>query len=336
MATEVDHADLTGAALHPPLGTSESASALAIADVTNAILIEDSSGYDIARVNLVNDQIMIGSADRPIALKVYDAAINDEVNVLDAGPVAPRGIQSTTPAGTIQGLWQFQGDITDDSANSYDLTLAGSVGGVARYAPIHCGGGSRLGFVFLGDTWLTRSTSSSANLDIGGALTIEALICPLNLTQSSSSDSWLTQYAGIITLSDTSFSSPVSNARYQLATGLASASVAYLAYAHETAAPALASTFDTAPALPGLLQHLCVTRDSAGTAINIYVNGVLRKTDTLSAGPGSAGDTLQIGTLNANAGAGYTFRGWMGGLAVIDAELSAAQVLARANYALGL
>ncbi|MGA1524916.1 MAG: HisA/HisF-related TIM barrel protein, partial [Planctomycetota bacterium] len=83
MATEVDHADLTGAALHPPLGTSESASALAIADVNNSILVEDGSGYDVVRVNLVDDEIVIGSSDRPIALKVYDAAGADELCFLD-------------------------------------------------------------------------------------------------------------------------------------------------------------------------------------------------------------------------------------------------------------
>jgi hypothetical protein len=337
VTTEVNHSDLTGSDLHPPLGTSESASALAIADVNNSILVEDSSGYDVVRVNLVDDEIVIGSSSRPINLKVYDPTSGtDAVVALGSGIAAPRGIMTTLAAGTFAGLWQFQGDRVDDSGNGYNLSLGGPAGGVARYAHLHAGGGSREGVVLLGDTYLWRATSGAANLDISGALTLEILCAPLNLTQNANTDLHLSQFAYIFSLADGTFGSPLSNARYSAYAGLVSASAAYLGYAHESATPASISSSDPCPALPGMLQHLCWTRDSAGTGLNIYVNGYLRHSATLAAAPGgTAGDTFAIGTINNNA-AGYTFRGWIGGAAVIAGELSAAQVLARANYALGL
>jgi hypothetical protein len=340
VTTEVNHSDLTGSDLHPPLGTSESASALAIADVANAILVQDGSANDVARMDLNDDRFDIGSSGRPIALKVYDSGAAAYAEVLAAGGagtvVAPRGLQATTPVGTIEALFGFDGAITDASANAYHVALAGTAGGVARYAHLHAGGGSKQGFVFLGDTWLTRSTASSPNLDITGALTLEVLCAPLGLTQNLGTDTWLSQWGYFVSLADAAYGAPFSRARYGFNGGVLSASAAQIGYAHQTAAAALAYTTDPCPPLPGLLQHLCVTRDAAGTAIAIYVNGVLRHSATLAAAAGgTAGDTFSIGTINGNQ-AGYTYRGWMGGLAVISGELSAAQVLARAKYALGL
>jgi hypothetical protein len=327
------HSTLSGAELHDPKGVYPTPAGLP--DQNEAWRLEDPSGYGVINCNLVDDEIAIGSPDRSIALKVYDSGAGAYVT-LGSGVAAPRGLQATTPVGTIEALFGFDGAITDASANAYHVALAGTAGGVARYAHLHAGGGSKQGFVFLGDTWLTRSTASSPNLDITGALTLEVLCAPLGLTQNLGTDTWLSQWGYFVSLADAAYGAPFSRARYGFNGGVLSASAAQIGYAHQTAAAALAYTTDPCPPLPGLLQHLCVTRDAAGTAIAIYVNGVLRHSATLAAAAGgTAGDTFSIGTINGNQ-AGYTYRGWMGGLAVISGELSAAQVLARAKYALGL
>jgi hypothetical protein len=333
------HSAQSGAGLHDHRGVYPTPQNLE--DQATALLWRDVENNAVIQADLENDRVRIGSSGRPLDLQVYDSGAADYVTLGAASSpgssiAAPRGIMTSLAAGTFAGLWQFQGDRVDDSGNGYDLSLGGPVGGVARYAHLHAGGGSREGVVLLGDTYLWRARSSAANLDISGALTLEALCAPLNLTQHANTDLHLSQFSYIFSLADATFSSPYSNARYGAYTGLISASIGYLGYAHESATPAAISSSDPCPPLPGMLQHLCWTRDSAGTGLNIYVNGHLRHSATLAAAPGGiAGDTFAIGTINNNA-AGYTFRGWIGGAAVIAGELNAAQVLERANYALGL
>ncbi len=339
MTTEVNHSDLTGSDLHPPLGTSESASALAIADVNNAILIEDGSGYDVARVNLVDDEIAIGSSDRPIALKVYDSGAGAYVTLGASGGssiVAPRKFSATAPTGTVQWLLNFENNLNDSSGNGYTATLGGPTGGTARYPYFVGPGGAVRGFLFDGNTWLTRSLTGAAGLDITGAITIEVLLAPMQIEMYNHFDEILDKWGWIVaSYNSTSTGTAFNRSRYALSNGAYSG---YRAIRFAHAASGTGYSVESNNLCPfGPLQVITATRDSAGTALKIYLNGYEVASTTVAAAPsGTAPDQVSVGgALTATANDQYTFTGFMGSLRITDAEFSAAQVLAEAQSAMG-
>lgn len=337
MATEVDHADLTGAALHPPLGTAESGAALGLSDVSNAELAQDSSGYDLRRMNLVDDEYVIGSANRPIALKVYDAGAGADVNLLSGQVVAPRKFSTTAPVGTVQWLLNFEGNLNDSSGNGYTGTLGGVAGGTARYPYFVGPGGAVRGFLFDGQTWITRSLTGAANLNITGAITIEVLMAPMAIQQFAGTDTWLDKYGIIVACSNsTATGTPLQYARYVVINGASSDTYRKVRWGHEAAGTAYLLDDDDC-LCPGPLQVLTVTRDSAGTALKTYLNGYEVASTTVGAAPsGTAPNQVSVGAfVTATATDQYTFTGFIASLRITEGEFSAAQVLSEAKSAMG-
>jgi hypothetical protein len=314
VTTEVNHSDLTGADLHPPLGTSESASALAIADVNNSILVEDSSGYDVVRVNLVDDEIVVGSSDRPIALKVYDPDSGVAQSILAVR--RPAGFDSSPSSGTCQGLYQFDGNLNDSSGNGRNLTAAGTgTHGFTRWR-------GKSGVILDGARWFSvASTGFTSTTD----LTIEMMVRL----------AWKGSYGAIVMCQDATPSAPVSRAQYSFAGGYSSSSFNTSYYSHQTSAPA-AITWQPAFLQSGSVHAITLTRDSAGTGLSLYVDGALHDSTTVASAPGgTAPNTLFIGGQPYSAG-NYEWEGELFSVAIhTGIEMGAAEVLARHQNALG-
>lgn len=310
MATEVDHADLTGAALHPPLGTSESASALAIADVNNSILIEDSSGYDITRVNLVDDEIVIGSSSRPIALKVYDSAAGADVSVATSRTIAR--IPTTTSE---VARWDFNGALTD-SVGSFDLTAAGT----AAYTEngLDFGRGTRLrGFSPASDLWANR-TSSLGSLIYTGALTINVL-CVL----------WPnTTYQALVALSGSGASE--TEADNNLGYVFFTARGVWWTWEYSTGTDA-GAIYEAPPfGRPCLLSFV---RDASGNAAAYCDGAAMTVKSTVAVQPPTGGTSavLRVGIATDGSSFPLAHGTWIGGIQWVQREMSAADILAHAQ-----
>jgi hypothetical protein len=303
-----------------------------------ALLWTDDAGTpaNVLKVNLVDDEIVIGSSARPIALKVYDATLGMDVT-LGSGIAAPRKFSATAPTGTVVWLLNFEGNLNDSSSYATGATLGGVAGGVARY-PYYVGpGGAVRGFLFDGQTWLTRSLTGASQLDITGAITVEALIAPMALQQFAGTDTWLGKYGVVVSCSNsTGTGTPFQYSRWTLINGASSDTYRKVRWGHEAAGTAyLLDDDDSLP--PGPLQVLTATRDSAGTALKIYLNGYEVASTTVGAAPsGTAPNQVSVGAnVTATATDQYTFTGFIASLRVTNAEFSAAQVLSEAKSAMG-
>jgi hypothetical protein len=332
------HNTLSGAELHDPKGVYPTPAGLP--DQSEAWRLEDPSGYGVINVDLVDNDILVGSSDRSINLKVYDSGAGAYVTLGASGGssiVAPRKFSATAPTGTVQWLLNFEGNLNDSSGNGYTATLGGVAGGTARY-PYYVGpGGAVRGFLFDGQTWLTRSLTGAAGLDITGAITVEALIAPMAIQKYNIADMWLDKYGFIVACSNSSSTgTPLQYSRYSLINGAISDTYRKVRWGHEGAGTAY--LLDDDDMLPfGALQVLTATRDSAGTALKIYLNGYEVASTTVGAAPsGTAPDQVSVGAVTtATASDQYTFTGLIASLRITNAEFSAAQVLSEAQSAMG-
>ena len=82
-------------------------------------------------------------------------------------------------------------------------------------------------------------------------------------------------------------------------------------------------------------HHFCFTRDSNGTAIKLYVDGLLVKSATVGAGPGSTGTAYFSTGGVANHAPGAQDDATVSSVAIFDQELSAGQVKYLARKTLG-
>lgn len=212
-----------------------------------------------------------------------------------------------TPA----ALYEFDGDLVDSSGNGLDLSMGT---GTAIYGPAPVTDG--LGAFFQASR--AQRGSFDASLQILTALTLEAMVFPGAV---HSADAYIASFNG-------SGDTEAVNILYNMM--LTSGN--RLRYLHEAGAGVdHGITFNVSIPL-GQWSHLAITRDSAGTGINAYVNGILRGSTTLGAAPTGGGSSqLQVGQF---IGGTFPFTGMLSSVKIIAAELNATQVLAEANRAL--
>ena len=324
------HSAQSGAGLHDHRGVYPTPQNLE--DQATALLWRDVENNAVIQADLENDRVRIGSSGRPLDLQVYDSTAAAFVDLLSGVPSgSPAGFDTTVPTGTCHGCWLFDGDLTDETGNGYTLTLAGPSGGVARY-PRWLG---KRGILLDGKTYAYRLMSGAANLLNTGALTIEMLCAQLPIHTESTAQQHLVEWGALWAARDAASSAPGSRSQYQLLCGASSATTWNWNYYHQTSAPALEAHSDADVMVPGHLQVVTLTRDSAGTAIKLYLNGYEVASWTASVAPGgTAPDTFYVGAVPKTGGL-YAFRGWIGGLRFTNAEFNAAQVKSEAWRALG-
>jgi len=193
----------------------------------------------------------------------------------------------------IQGHWNFDDDLTDQSGNGFTLTHSGT----ARYGTV-----DSLRTIWLDGDTLTRA--NEALLEITGVLTLHVLV------YATTSNAALT----LLSFAGAGETAP-DNTLYQLA--VTSSLLEY--FAEEGAGTDIGPhSFDMA--LPRKGWHLVtMTRDSGGE-VTLYIDGELAgvASTTLNVPADGTSATLTLGSAN--------LRGYLGGCMVASSEATASEV----------
>jgi hypothetical protein len=205
------------------------------------------------------------------------------------------------------GLYQFQGDGTDSSGNGKDLTPTGT--------PVFEPGWVGLG---LQGSASNRYTRADTDFEITGALSITALVRPDGL----GSNDTIVSYSA-------SGETEAANALFWF----------YfigdkLSFSHEYGA-GNNENFSTAVAVnTNEFIWVGVTRDSAGTGVNLYINGENVGSVTFANAP--SGGTSGNLTICSLQGGTDPYEGTLQSLKIVDSELSPAQMKAEYDRCFGV
>ena len=249
------------------------------------------------------------SIDAAVDEAAVDAITDDRVLATSEAVASHTHTALHDTAHSPVGLYQFQGDFTDDSGNGRDLTEVGT----PVYGPGHAGG--YISWVNASEAG-ERTGAAAAPFRIAGALTVECLVRPAALSSFQT-----------IAIVDGAAAADADNIQWAMQTN-----GALVRYIHEGPVGTF-RVFEAGHLVIGVQSHLAIVRDAAGTEIWIYENGIEVGNTTLASAP--------TGGSTANLHVGEDVGGilpWIGGLAtleIIAAELTAAQVLARARLVLG-
>jgi hypothetical protein len=221
---------------------------------------------------------------------------------------APADFHGTTNSPV--GSWDLNGALTADAGNALTVDA-----GTELYCPAAVLGEEA--FWFDGATRLQQA--HDANLLLQGELTVAFLI------QMGRIETALRTIVQFGTAGETE----ATNVQYRVHVEAGNE----LAFYQENGAGVDdTAIFDRALKV-GEIAHVCVTRDSAGTGVSLYVNGIARDTATMSNAPtGGGSGVLSIG------GFPTVSNQYIGAMvstpAIWDSELTAAQVLALARLTL--
>lgn len=219
-------------------------------------------------------------------------------------------------------LWLFENGLTDSSGNAYTLTVGA---GSALYGT--GGGYSGLVGIMVG-TGNAMLTNASTNFRVAGAITIAMLMRPMLVTPAT----------GVIMCCSAAGESTATNCQWGMrsAAGAASPNPNQWGWFHEQGSGGTDVTYSPsaifAPQPEWCLIHM--TRDSTGTSVLVYYNGVLVGTSgTLTAPTGGTSTALQIGSDTATAQGPAAF---VACAAVKFATLNATQILNDAKHVYGV
>lgn len=236
---------------------------------------------------------------------------SDGSNILVARDVGGTllGWTPTALAGTVVGLYNFEGDLSDDSGNAYDLSVGA---GTARYSTT----GGKLGAEFDGSTYFSRAYT--ADLNQTGAVTIEILMIDSR-----------TSGGGCVVSHNGGGGGSGLYASYQIYPQPQAALVRH--YTSAGSVQAL-STNGVSTREPFVLT---VTRNGSTYDWTTYINGYLQGTSgSLSAPDASTSGAFRVG-IAGPSGSAIAADAWVGSIRVINTELTADQVLVDAYEALG-
>lgn len=224
-------------------------------------------------------------------------------------------------------LWQFNpalgvGGLGDSGTHSLTLTAVGS--SVARYIEVAPG----VSGIIL-DSLGQFEHAHDANLDITGAITVSCIVTFTEIPASGSNFEYLYTYAN---------TGETQAANYLHSLGVCSfASQAgaqlVMSWEHGAGVDVDVKSVSSVPIYRPLF--VTVTRNSAGTSVSFYLNGVPLLTVTGLTAPDTSGSPTEILTIGGDpTRAAPTFQGraWLGSLHIENVELSAADVLTRYNY----
>lgn len=217
------------------------------------------------------------------------------------------------------GLWQLDGDLTDDSGNSYDLTVLAGQGPV-RYVDL--GGGMKGFYSPTADPSGAYRNAADAALRLAGALTIECLAA--YETPPSSHQPTI--------LSHGHENATVQGDNILYCFRLAGGPFKFRYYAQEGVVNSITYTIDDCPRFTEL-YHLAMVRSS--DEVTFYLNGE-------QVGATSVGLSAPDGGTNGRLSLGATYQDgtnmWAGALAsvkLIGSALTAAQVREEYRRTLG-
>ena len=185
-------------------------------------------------------------------------------------PVAPTLV---VPSGSVQGLWLFGGGLTDESLNGITLTASGLT---ALYTPSSTPG--EIGFLKTSTGFLVDNSVDVA-MQITGAMTGELMFKPKDIVSTGAGGG-----VGYMFTISIGGAGPTTNLLWGL---LVDITTNELAYYHEYANGG--ASFERVGSgislTPGQWHHLAFTRDSAGTRIRVYVNGIMTAREIVANAP---------------------------------------------------
>jgi len=252
---------------------------------------------------------MADAANKPGLTGHLNIDLEKRVTIIEETPAPSSGGGLLDTTHNPIGLYQFQQDFLDSSGNSRDLTEVGT----PDYGVGHVGGVV---------SWINvdeRGEITGAAADpfrITGAITIECLLLPSTLTGAQTIAIFREDAAGDANNRLWDFQSSGNQIRW----------------GHESSEGVFPEV-TAGRMILGAWVHVAVTRNTAGTLLKIYFNGIEVGSATVAAATGGGSSNLYIGEFGP---AGQTpFLGGIASLKIIASELTAAQVLAESKLALG-
>lgn len=235
---------------------------------------------------------------------VESTLVNDQALVL------PTQHSLVSPVGTVQALWQFDGDLLDDSSNAISLSHAGT----ERYSS-GIASGTRSGFIN-GELVTSPQSATSDPIRLTGAMTLECLVFPTQFVSDATS--------GFVCHFLNSGGGTANNSLYGFRL-IQNTNV--LDYVHEGAGAVIVNSGVSIS--PGRWHHLAFTRDSAGTLIRIYVNGHMVHREVVAEAPtDGANSHIQIGQSETP---NRRYFGLISSIRITDAEFRPEHILADAR-----
>lgn len=210
----------------------------------------------------------------------------------------------------VQGAWDFEDDVKDRSGNGLDLDAGVSA---VQYSTIQ---GKRCAYRPGNSAW-GRSTHDT-ELTILGALTCHQLVC---VTAEPGTAAWYFSFGA-------AGATEADNELYSLISQSGSDGDKFVYHSENGAGVDSNHAFDIVPIK--YWQLLTLTRNSAGTSVNLYVNGILSGASPGSVTAPTGGTTALFTMHNPSSGTG-SVASYVGDMVIQSEELSAAAVLAVAQ-----
>ena len=211
----------------------------------------------------------------------------------------------------VQAAWDMDDDLTDRSGNGLDL----ATGATIQYATIQ---GKRCAIRGAG-TSLGRAANDS-ELTITGALTVSHLVYGTPPGNSNNKVMFAFSGAG---------GAEAENFLYSLKIATGSAGETFYAFTESGAGSGNTEQF-LSQHVPGSWALFTYTQDSAGTTVNLYINGKLSGASPLTSVAPTGGTGSRFALYDQNvASSGY--ESWVGDTVIQNVEMTAAQILTMAQ-----
>lgn len=232
---------------------------------------------------------------------------------------------TTTP--TPISLWHFDGDLTDEMGVA-DLTVAHGTRSIARYG-IGPDGGSQRALFCDGFFEAISADPAPSALRITGALTVQAIVCPVGTLADTGGLSILVACSGEPEGSDIESGNFLYDLRLTDGRVLAT-------FTEKGVGVNIGPTSSGTALQDGVWQHVALTRSAAGVT-RMFLDGVQLSEDTLDMPTGGTLDRVRIGGWNhsraPSADAG--FWGLLSSVKICNTDLTFPQIVTEYEESVG-